>query len=101
MTPLLSLVIKQIKPGEGVMENGLKIERRDALLELTIDRPKANAIDNGLSQALGRAFIAYRDDPNLRCCIIGAAGDKFFSAGWDLKAAASNGPAGEDYGPGG
>ncbi len=83
------------------MEDGLLIERRGALLELTIDRPKANAIDNGLSRALGRAFIAYRDDPDLRCCIIGAAGEKFFSAGWDLKAAANSGPSGEDYGPGG
>jgi crotonobetainyl-CoA hydratase len=83
------------------MENGLKSERRGAVLELIIDRPKANAIDNGLSRALGQAFIAYRDDPSLRCCIIGAAGEKFFSAGWDLKAAAANGPEGEDYGPGG
>jgi crotonobetainyl-CoA hydratase len=83
------------------MEDGLKIERRNAVLELTIDRPKANAIDNRLSRALGDAFIAYRDDPSLRCCIIGAAGEKFFSAGWDLKAAAANGPEGESYGPGG
>ncbi|MET1029001.1 MAG: enoyl-CoA hydratase-related protein [Dongiaceae bacterium] len=83
------------------MENGLKSEQRGALLELTIDRPKANAIDNGLSRALGEAFIRYRDDAELRCCIIGAAGDKFFSAGWDLKAAAEAGQGGENYGLGG
>lgn len=83
------------------MEDGLRLERAGALLTLTLDRPKANAIDNKLSQALGRALIAYRDDPTLRCCIVTAAGDRFFSAGWDLKSAASDGPGGEDYGPGG
>lgn len=83
------------------MDRGLHIDRTSALLTLTLDRPKANAIDNGLSQALGEAFIAYRDDPALRCCIVTAAGDRFFSAGWDLKAAAADGPGGEDYGPGG
>ncbi|HWT97428.1 MAG TPA: enoyl-CoA hydratase-related protein, partial [Terriglobales bacterium] len=83
------------------MDRGLHIERKDALLTLTLDRPKANAIDNSLSQALGEAFIAYRDDPALRCCIVTAAGDRFFSAGWDLKSAAASGPEGEDYGRGG
>ncbi|HVJ42766.1 MAG TPA: enoyl-CoA hydratase-related protein [Dongiaceae bacterium] len=83
------------------MESGLHTHRDGALLTLTLDRPKANAIDNNLSQALGRAFIAYRDDPALRCCIVTAAGERFFSAGWDLKAAATEGPGGEDYGPGG
>ena len=68
---------------------------------LTLDRPKANAIDGALSRALGEAFIAYRDDPRLRCCIITAAGEKFFSAGWDLKAAAEDNAAAEDYGRGG
>ena len=48
---------------------------------LTMDRPKANAIDSGLSKALGEAFIRYRDDPSLRCAIVTAAGEKFFSAG--------------------
>lgn len=83
------------------MTDGLLIARKGALLHLTIDRPKANAIDNGLSRALGRAFIDYRDDRELRCCIVTAAGAKFFSAGWDLKAAAEDGPDGPDYGPGG
>ena len=68
---------------------------------LTMDRPKANAIDSGLSKALGQAFIRYRDDPSLRCAIVTAAGEKFFSAGWDLKAAAENKEEAEDYGPGG
>lgn len=83
------------------MDRGLRIDRAGAVLTLTLDRPKANAINNHLSTALGEALIAYRDDPSLRCCIITAAGDRFFSAGWDLKAAATEGAGSEDYGPGG
>ena len=85
--------------------NGLRVERRGQILELTLDRPKANAIDDALSQAMGRAFIEFRDDPELRVAIVTGAGDRFFSAGWDLKAAAAesaaDGFAPEDYGPGG
>jgi crotonobetainyl-CoA hydratase len=73
----------------------------DRVMILTMDRPKANAIDSGLSKALGEAFIRYRDDSALRCAIVTAAGEKFFSAGWDLKAAAENKEEAEDYGPGG
>jgi crotonobetainyl-CoA hydratase len=83
------------------MTTGLHRAVEDRVLILTMDRPKANAINSGLSKALGEAFIAYRDDPRLRCAIITAAGEKFFSAGWDLKAAAENKDEAEDYGPGG
>jgi len=79
----------------------LHLAIEDRVMVLTMDRPKANAIDSGLSKALGEAFIRYRDDPSLRCAIITAAGEKFFSAGWDLKAAAENKDTAEDYGPGG
>jgi crotonobetainyl-CoA hydratase len=83
------------------MNGGLQTTVEGQILILTLDRPKANAINGGLSRALGEAFIAYRDDPKLRCAIITAAGEKFFSAGWDLKAAAENKDEAEDYGPGG
>ena len=83
------------------MTDGLHIAIEGRVMILTLDRPKANAINSGLSQALGHAFIRYRDDAALRCAIVTAAGDKFFSAGWDLKAAAENQETAEDYGPGG
>jgi crotonobetainyl-CoA hydratase len=79
----------------------LHLAIEDRVMILTMDRPKANAIDSGLSKALGEAFIRYRDDPSLRCAIVTATGEKFFSAGWDLKAAAENKDTAEDYGPGG
>jgi crotonobetainyl-CoA hydratase len=81
---------------------GIGIERRGATLELTIDRPKANAIDSATSRAMGEAFIAFRDDPELRVAIVTGAGDRFFSAGWDLKAYAAGDPGDpEAFGPGG
>ncbi|HET6158831.1 MAG TPA: enoyl-CoA hydratase-related protein [Dongiaceae bacterium] len=83
------------------MSDGLHIQIEGRVMILTLDRPKANAIDSGLSKALGNAFIRYRDDSSLRCAIVTAAGEKFFSAGWDLKAAAENKDAAEEYGPGG
>jgi crotonobetainyl-CoA hydratase len=80
----------------------LRIERREATVELTIDRPKANAIDSATSRAMGEAFIAFRDDPELRVAIVTGAGERFFSAGWDLKAYAAGDPGeAEAFGPGG
>ena len=72
-----------------------------AVLEITLDRPKANAIDAATSRALGQAFTAFRDDPALRVAIVTGAGARFFSAGWDLKAAARGEEDGADFGPGG
>ena len=82
------------------MPEPVRIERRDAVWEITLDRPKANAINAAASLALGQAFIAYRDDPSVRVAILTGGGEKFFSAGWDLKDAATSGSEG-DYGPGG
>ena len=60
----------------------------DGILEVTLDRPKANAIDLATSREMGEVFAAFRDDPDLRVAIVRTEGDKFFCAGWDLKAAA-------------
>ncbi len=65
---------------------GIGVERRGQLLEITIDRPKVNAIDRATSRLMGEAFVAFRDDPDLRVAILTASGDRLFSAGWDLKA---------------
>lgn len=79
----------------------LHIKRNGYILEITLDRPKANAIDAKTSFAMGEAFIAFRDDPELRVAIITGAGERFFSAGWDLKAAAEGEAPDADFGPGG
>src|SRR5262245_64640349 len=85
------------------MSQPVRTEHRGALLEITIDRPKANSFDDVTSKALGEALVGYQNDDSLRCAIITGAGDKFFSGGWDLKFAAKvgYGDAKVDYGPGG
>ena len=77
------------------------VERRGRVLEVTLNRPKANAIDAATSRIMGDVFADFRDDPELRCAILTASGDKFFCPGWDLKAAAEGEAANSDYGVGG
>ena len=79
----------------------LRLKTEEGILEVTLDRPKANAIDLATSRRMGEAFMVFRDDPNLRVAILRAAGDKFFCAGWDLKAAAEGDAVDGDYGVGG
>ncbi len=83
------------------MHNPIKQVRTGAILEVTLDRPKANAIDLATSRLMGQCFQAFRDDDTLRVAIIKTAGSKFFSAGWDLKAAATEDAVDDDYGVGG
>ena len=82
-------------------ESVISVRREAAILEVTLDRPKANAIDLVTSRLMGQTFKAFRDDPELRVAIVRTAGDKFFSAGWDLKAAAEGDAVDGDYGVGG
>src|SRR2546429_276993 len=70
------------------MSDGISTATHGAVFEVTIDRPKANAIDLAASRRLNQAFAAFRDDPALRVAIVTGAGERFFSPGWDLKGAA-------------
>mgnify|MGYP001556570330 FL=1 len=79
----------------------IRTERRGAVLEVTLDRPKANAIDAPTSRIMGEVFTDFRDDPALRVAILTGAGEKFFCPGWDLKAAAGGEAPDSDYGVGG
>jgi len=56
------------------MSNPLHLLRDQHVLEIVLDRPKANAIDAALSRQLGEAFTAFRDDPQLRCAIVTGTG---------------------------
>lgn len=82
-------------------QSPLKVTRRGAVLEVVLDRPKANAIDLETSRIMGEVFTEFRDDDALRVAIITGAGDKFFCPGWDLKAAAGGDAVDGDYGKGG
>ncbi|NCG54842.1 crotonobetainyl-CoA hydratase [Serratia fonticola] len=83
------------------MNNELQITRNGPVLEIVLNRPKANAIDAATSFKMGETFLQFRDDPELRIAIITGAGERFFSAGWDLKSAAEGEAPDADFGPGG
>lgn len=75
-------------------------------MEVILNRPPVNAIDLQTSCDLYEAFQQIQQDPEIYVGIITAAGDKVFSAGWDLKEFADNGDdmlesAEYDLGPGG
>ena len=81
--------------------DAVRVERDGAILEVILDRPKANAIDGATSRRMGEVFAAFRDDPLLRVAILTGAGERFFSAGWDLKSIAADGEPDWDMGVGG
>ena len=81
--------------------NPIKTRREGPVLQVTLDRPKANAIDLQTSRRMGEVFRDFRDDPDLRVAIVTGGGDKFFCPGWDLKAAADGDAVDGDYGVGG
>ncbi|MGZ4739316.1 MAG: enoyl-CoA hydratase-related protein [Ilumatobacteraceae bacterium] len=77
---------------------GFHVELSGHTAVVTIDRPKANAIDAPTSKAMGDAFVDLDDDAAVRAIIVTGTGPKFFSAGWDLAAAEE---FDSDYGIGG
>src|SRR5690606_25562409 len=90
--------------GGGVMadmqmrtEGPIRTRHEGCILEVTLDRPKANAIDLATSRIMGLVFRDFRDDESLRVAILRAEGEKFFCPGWDLKAAAAGDAVDGDY----
>jgi len=79
----------------------LDIRPDGEILEIILDRPKANALDAPSCREMGKVFADFRDDPHLRVAILAGAGEKFFSAGWDLSAVADGEEYLGDYGEGG
>jgi crotonobetainyl-CoA hydratase len=83
------------------MSDFLKVTRNGQILEIVLDRPKANALDTPASREMGKVFAEFRDDPELRVAILTGAGEKFFSGGWDLNAVADGEEYLGDFGEGG
>jgi len=82
-------------------EGGLKIDRREPVVIITIDRPeRRNAVDGKTARELSATFRGFDADPELSVAVLtGASGN--FCAGFDLKALAEGtGPeVGEGDGP--
>ena len=73
----------------------------DGILLITMDRPPANAIDQAMSDGLDAAFNHFEDDDALLVCIVTGAGERFFSAGCDLKEVANGRSDESSFGRGG
>ena len=71
------------------MSENVRVTRDGGIWEIVLDRPKANAISIAVSRELSGVFCSFRDDPDARIAILTGGGERFFSAGWDLKAAAA------------
>jgi enoyl-CoA hydratase len=74
----------------------LKVERTDAVMMLTLDRPRArNALNLDLTRALRAQLAAFDSDASLRAMVLSAT-DPAFCAGLDLKDfSEANSPRGE------
>src|SRR6476469_7503516 len=74
------------------MEN-VKLEKKNAIAYVTIDRPKVlNALNMATMQELWQVFSDLKDDKQIRVVILTGAGDKAFVAGADINELARNNP---------
>ncbi|MBV6272728.1 crotonobetainyl-CoA hydratase [Alcaligenaceae bacterium CGII-47] len=83
------------------MATSVQTAQHGAVLIITLDRPKANAIDCATSRRLHEILSMFKESPNLQVAILTGAGERFFCAGWDLNAAVSGEAVDADHGPGG
>lgn len=67
----------------------IKVKKKNGIMEVVLNRPKANAIDLETSKIMGETFKEFRDDEKMRVAILTGEGEKFFCPGWDLKAASN------------
>ena len=70
-------------------ENALLYEQFGKVVKLTLNRPtKRNAMNHAIIQGLHDAFDRIAVDDRVSVVVIGGAGEKAFTAGFDLKEAA-------------
>lgn len=64
----------------------LRYEQDGHVVALTLNRPdQHNAIDRLMNRELHHAWQRFRDDDNAFVLVLTGAGDRVFSAGWDLQ----------------
>lgn len=65
---------------------GVRVERRDDVVELVMDRPEAmNAVSTQQARSIGAASRALADDPEVRAVVVTSSAAKAFCVGADLK----------------
>lgn len=67
------------------MSQTVEVTRSGHILEVRLNKPKVNAIDEAMSREISEAFAELENDITLRVAILTAEGERIFSAGWDLK----------------
>lgn len=78
----------------------LLVARDGAILILTLNRPdKLNALSQEIFDTLAAAIVTFRDDPELKVCLLRATG-RYFCAGVDLKGGRGPKPSDFDTGSG-
>ncbi|OGK82615.1 MAG: hypothetical protein A2X53_06900 [Candidatus Rokubacteria bacterium GWA2_70_23] len=76
--------------GGGRRYRNILYEKTDHVVTITLNRPKVhNCISQKTSEELQTAWKTFRDDDDAFVAIITGAGDRAFSAGWDLQEAAA------------
>ena len=70
--------------------NNLIIEQRDHIAIITLNHPPVNAWNLGLMTDFEKALNEIEDDKNVRVLILTGAGEKCFSAGFDISDAANS-----------
>ena len=79
---------------------GLIYEKRDHIAYITINRPdRANTLHSSMVEPIKAIWGEVRDDPWIRCSVVTATGDRFFSTGADVGAVASRGGVSAGKGP--
>ncbi len=68
------------------LDSGLSSTRRDRVLWLAFDRPRAgNAVNADVAAAFSQALAAAGKDSDISAVVLTGAGEKIFSAGIDVK----------------
>ena len=70
----------------------LIVEKKESWLQITLNRPPVNALNEMIVIELNLALDEYAGDADIRSVIITGAGEKAFCAGADLKAGFGNDP---------
>lgn len=77
------------RPDERPIDEQIRLERRGGVAWITIDRPEVgNALHPAGRDRLRDIIEGLNRDRSARCAVIGAAGDRFFCTGADLRAGA-------------
>jgi enoyl-CoA hydratase len=63
---------------------------------ITLNRPKAlNALNQDMVEAMTKALLEWRDDPEVMAVVVDGEGEKGFCAGGDIRMLAESGKAGD------